>query len=100
MGTWGEGLYDNDSALDSLWRLVRIDGEEPDAARLAARIGLLAWLSPVTVASDEDGDLEARVEAVAGELAHLPAEKHGVLGPLKENYGRIRARVMQTLRGT
>ncbi|HVU31456.1 MAG TPA: cupin-like domain-containing protein [Sphingomicrobium sp.] len=32
-------------------------------------------------------------------LAHLPSEKHGILGPLKENYGRIRARVMQTLRG-
>ena len=32
-------------------------------------------------------------------LEHLPAEKHGMLGPLKENYGRIRARVMQTLRG-
>lgn len=32
-------------------------------------------------------------------LAHLPAERHGVLGPLKENYGRIRARVMQLLRG-
>jgi hypothetical protein len=32
-------------------------------------------------------------------LAHLPARQHGVLGPLKENYGRVRARVMQTLRG-
>jgi hypothetical protein len=32
-------------------------------------------------------------------LAHLPAEKHGLLGPLKQNYGRIRARIMQTLRG-
>lgn len=32
-------------------------------------------------------------------LQHLPPEKHGILGPLKENYGRIRARVMQTLRG-
>ena len=32
-------------------------------------------------------------------LAHLPADKHGILGPLKQNYGRIRARVMQTLRG-
>lgn len=31
-------------------------------------------------------------------LAHLPAEKHGILGPLKQNYGRIRAKVMQTLR--
>jgi hypothetical protein len=32
-------------------------------------------------------------------LAHLPAEHHGVLGPLKDNYGRVRARVMQMLRG-
>jgi len=33
-------------------------------------------------------------------LAHLPAEHHGVLGPLKSgNYARIRARVMQLLRG-
>lgn len=32
-------------------------------------------------------------------LAHLPADRHGILGPLKENYGRIRARIMQTLRG-
>jgi Cupin-like domain len=33
-------------------------------------------------------------------LAHLPAEQHGLLGPLQpENYGKIRARVMQLLRG-
>jgi hypothetical protein len=32
-------------------------------------------------------------------LAHLPAEKHGILGPLKQNYGRVRAHVMQMLRG-
>ncbi|GFE80120.1 cupin [Steroidobacter agaridevorans] len=33
-------------------------------------------------------------------LAHLPAEQHGVLGPLKpDNYQKIRARVMQMLRG-
>lgn len=32
-------------------------------------------------------------------LAHLPPDKHGILGPLKQNYGRIRALVMQTLRG-
>ena len=33
-------------------------------------------------------------------LAHLPVERHGILGPLKQNYGRIRARVMQTLRSS
>jgi len=32
-------------------------------------------------------------------LAHLPPDRHGILGPVKENYGRIRARVMQLLRG-
>jgi hypothetical protein len=32
-------------------------------------------------------------------LAHLPAERHGILGPLQSNYGRIRAAVMQILRG-
>jgi len=33
-------------------------------------------------------------------LAHLPAEQHGMLGPLKpDNYAKIRALVMQRLRG-
>jgi hypothetical protein len=32
-------------------------------------------------------------------LAHLPEERHGILGPLRSNYGRIRATVMQLLRG-
>ena len=32
-------------------------------------------------------------------LAHLPEERHGLLGPLKDNYGKIRARVMHLLRG-
>jgi hypothetical protein len=33
-------------------------------------------------------------------LAHLPPERHGLLGPLKpDNYTNIRARIMQMLRG-
>ncbi len=33
-------------------------------------------------------------------LAHLPPDRHGLLGPLKpDNYGRIRARIMHLLRG-
>jgi len=33
-------------------------------------------------------------------LAHLPAEHHGILGPLQpNNYGYIRARIMRLLRG-
>lgn len=32
-------------------------------------------------------------------LAHLPAQRHGLLGPLSHNYGKIRARIMFLLRG-
>lgn len=32
-------------------------------------------------------------------LAHLPPDQHGLLGPLKDNYSRIRARIMRMLRG-
>ncbi len=32
-------------------------------------------------------------------LAHLPPERHGMLGPLKDNYAKIRAIVMHRLRG-
>ncbi len=32
-------------------------------------------------------------------LAHLPAERHGLLGPLAENYGKLRARILYLLRG-
>jgi hypothetical protein len=31
-------------------------------------------------------------------LAHLPPEQHGLLGPLKENYSKLRARIMHLLR--
>jgi cupin-like protein len=31
-------------------------------------------------------------------LAHLPPEQHGLLGPLKDNYAKIRARVMHLMK--
>jgi hypothetical protein len=31
-------------------------------------------------------------------LAHLPPEQHGLLGPLKENYSKLRARIMHLMR--
>jgi hypothetical protein len=31
-------------------------------------------------------------------LAHLPPEQHGLLGPLKQNYAKLRARIMHMLR--
>ena len=32
-------------------------------------------------------------------LSHLPPEQHGLLGPLKDNYSKLRARIMHMLRG-
>lgn len=71
MGTWGDGIYDNDGALDCLGDLVRVDAEERDAAFLVAQIGLLAWLRPIAV-THADGELEARVAALGDSLAALP----------------------------
>jgi hypothetical protein len=83
MGTWGEGLYDNDSALDELGSLVGIDGEERDAVRLAVRIGLLAWLDPGSVTYDSDhADLKRRTAELAADLERLPADTRAALEAL------------------
>lgn len=81
MGTWGDGLYDNDGALDHLAELVKlVDDDARDAARMVAQIGLLAWFNPVSVALD-DGDLEDRVAALA-DLEQLPEETRAALREL------------------
>jgi hypothetical protein len=81
MGTWDDGIYDNDSALDELWCFVRIEGDEPDAVRLVARIGLLAWLNPVSAHRVEP--LRARVEALTGEQrGRVPAATWAALDAL------------------
>lgn len=52
MGTWGDGIYDNDSALDDVSNLVGLNPDERDPARVVAGIGLLAWLNPSTLITD------------------------------------------------
>lgn len=81
MGTWDDGLFDNDSALDTLWDFVKIEGEEPDAVRLAARIGLLAWLNPVSV-THGTAELRARVEALGEGIEQLPEATRTALDEL------------------
>lgn len=44
MGTWGEGLYDNDSALDELGDLLDSLDMVASPVALATTIGLRAWL--------------------------------------------------------
>src|SRR5262245_5303021 len=59
--------------------MLRIEGEEADAVRLVARIGLLAWLNPVSVAH---GGLRERVEALAADIARLPEDTRAALQTL------------------
>jgi hypothetical protein len=82
MGTWDDGIYDNDGALDELSRLVTLDKEETDAARLVAKIGLLAWLKPAAVTADIEA-LRGRIEGLAAEaLAKVPEATRTALGEL------------------
>lgn len=81
MGTWGEGLYDNDSALDDLGSLLAPDGDEHDVVHLVARIGLLAWLNPISVTHD-GGELRRRVDEHAGDLERLPVDTRTALEAL------------------
>ncbi len=73
MGTWGEGLYDNDSALDHLAELLKIDDDVTDIVALTTRIGLAAWLNPVAVCYMTE-EMNARVEALSKEFDRLPQE--------------------------
>lgn len=84
MGTWGEGLYDNDSALDYLGDLLQIDGEIKDIVELTTRIGLAAWLNP-TIVSCDDGALEKHVESLADQMDRLPEDTRKALETLIED---------------
>lgn len=84
MGTWGEGLYDNDSALDSLGDLLAIGDDIQDIVELTTRIGLAAWLNPVTVECD-DGPLEEHVKKLSGDLEKLPEDTRKALEALMED---------------
>lgn len=82
MGTWGDGIYDNDGALDEVSRLIPLPAGEHDASRLIAQIGLALWLRGL-VAGDE---LQALVDAVPEEaLARLPADTRAALASLRAN---------------
>jgi len=52
MGTSGEGLYDNDEALDVLADLLDGIPLEKDPAHLAAGVGLLLWFQGAAFATD------------------------------------------------
>lgn len=75
MGTWGDGLYDNDSALDQLGDLVRLPEPWDALPELITGLALVAWLNPTTLAFHGKEQLAAAVERAAG----LPDEARAVL---------------------
>ena len=46
MGAWGEGLYDNDGALDELGGLIDTLPLRAGAVPMATSVGLITWLQP------------------------------------------------------
>lgn len=64
MGTWGDGLYDSDAALDTLGDIAQGVDLDPSPAHLAVGIGLIRWFTPSYLAD--------RVEQIRGS-AHLDA---------------------------
>ena len=81
------------------WDATRSGADAPYASLLLAMIAISERPEPERLAWRAFFDHYV-FRTQGHPLAHLPPERHGMLGPLKSgNYGRIRARVMQMLRG-
>lgn len=78
MGTWGDGIYDNDAALDALGDLVKFPPPSSDPAELAVGIGLVAWLNPSKLVAHGE-ELLAHAEANAGGLPPAARDALAVL---------------------
>jgi hypothetical protein len=81
------------------WDAFRAGPDAPNSAMMLAMIAIAE--RPYTERAAWRAFFDHYVFRPRGHpLAHLPEEKHGILGPLASgNYGRIRAAVMQMLRG-
>ena len=75
MGTWDDGLYDNDSALDVLGDLFASLNPTTGPAHLAGVVGLLAQMKPSALSH---GDWPSRIEA-SPHLAALPRDARDAL---------------------
>ncbi|MBL4844794.1 MAG: hypothetical protein JKY65_04640 [Planctomycetes bacterium] len=102
MGTWDEGMLDNDSSLDGLGDITHgliediqtLGTTEPGASstgRLGAAIGILLQLSPFDFSADS-GQSESIVEALKaheqGIGSHLPAAAQKILARVVAGEGQ------------
>lgn len=84
MGTWGEGLYDNDAALDLLAELVDSVDPEQSPTHLAVGLGLKLWMLPVHVDTGAD-EIRRILERKQDWLTKLPAPARAELQALAAN---------------
>jgi len=69
MGTWDDGLFDNDSALDTLADFVDSVSLDESPAHLAAGLGIQLWLSSAAVETYPDryrAPIEKHADWIAG----------------------------------
>ena len=103
MGTWEDGLLDNDTALDGLGDLqsaivadiVELGAAKPTATstgRLAGAVGALLQLSAYDFDDEADGSaIAAAVKAHAAEIAKLPAPARKLLDQVAAGHGKALA---------
>jgi hypothetical protein len=78
MGTWDDGLYDNDHALDVLPELTEGVDLDKSPAHLAVGIGLRIWMAPASLQL-QGGEVRAALGRHEGWLAELPDEAREAL---------------------
>jgi hypothetical protein len=98
MGTWDDGLLDNDTACDGLGDLcgeIRDDierfGDDPSAtAELCAAVGVLLQLSDYDfdLESDRGSAIASAVSTHAAQLATLPAAARAVMEAVADGKGK------------
>jgi hypothetical protein len=78
MGTWDDGLYDNDHALDVLPEMTEGVDLDKSPAHLAVGIGLRVWMAPTSLELHGE-EIRGALQRHEGWLAELPEEAREAL---------------------
>jgi hypothetical protein len=84
MGTWGDGLYDNDGVLDGLSALLGELDDHSSPAHFVAATALRLWMKPVALGLDP-ARTQAWLDARKDWIDALPAPARQVFAQLHED---------------
>jgi hypothetical protein len=84
MGTWDDGLYDNDHALDVLPEMTEGVDLDRSPAHLAVGIGLRVWMASSSL-EPHSGEIRAALQRHEAWLAELPEEARKALCDIADN---------------